>query len=263
MMKNGTFTAAGARALASTMALLLVCAARAHAQSGAVLLESGPLVNCAGCGEGGADASVLQIDSLGMLTQGFGQQADEGFRTADDFTVIDPEGWRIGTITFYAYQTGSPAASSISAVYLQIWDGPPDDPASSVVWGNTTTNRLRSTIWSNVYRVTENDLLGTDRPVMAVAASVNHRLPPGTYWLDWSTDGSLNSGPWAPPVTVDGQDTTGNALRYVPAPSGSWVDARDSGTLTQQGFPFVIRQGRAVPVAPVIAPLLLSPLTGG
>ena len=31
-------------------------------------------------------------------------------------------------------------------------------------------------------------------------------LPPGHYWIDWQVDGDINyTGPWQPPVTIDGQ----------------------------------------------------------
>src|SRR4030067_1536487 len=53
-------------------------------------------------------------------------------------------------------------------------------------------------------------------------------------------DGDITySGPWAPPITILGQITTGNALQYTSS-SGAWAPALDTGTDTQQGFPFVI-----------------------
>ena len=94
---------------------------------------------------------------------------------------------------------------------------------------------MTNTIWSNIYRILEGSP-GTIRPIMVNTVGVNVILGPGTYWLDWSTDGSLSSGPWAPPITINGQTTTGNALQYTT----SWNSALDSGTSTQQGFPFVI-----------------------
>ncbi|GAB4144779.1 MAG: hypothetical protein Fur0021_01620 [Candidatus Promineifilaceae bacterium] len=202
-----------------------------------VLYDNGPLVNCAGCGAGGADESVLQSTTLLMTTLGFGHQLINGNRIADDFTVDAAEGWNIDQITFFAYQTNSPTnPSPFTAVNYQIWDGPPNDPGSSVVFGDTVTNRLVSTTWANIYRVSETTQGTTARPVFANVASAGVTLPPGTYWLDWQTDGTLASGPWAPPITIDGQTTTGNALQYT----GTWGPANDGGTLTQQGFPFII-----------------------
>jgi hypothetical protein len=64
-------------------------------------------------------------------------------------------------------------------------------------------------------------------------------LPAGTYWLAWQTDGTLASGPWAPPITIVGQTTTGNGLQSL-AGTTTFAPANDGGTLTQQGFPFIL-----------------------
>lgn len=202
-----------------------------------VLYDNGPLVNCAGCGAGGADESQVQNVTLGMTTLGLGHQVSAGNRIADDFTVSDPSGWTIDTITFFAYQTNSPITSTMTAVNLRIWNGSPDDPGSSVVFGDTSTNILTATTWSNIYRVSETSSGGTTRPIMANTADLGgFYLPAGTYWLDWQTDGSLASGPWAPPITVNGVLTTGNGLQFT----GAWAPADDGGSFTQQGFPFII-----------------------
>ena len=203
----------------------------------AVLYDNGSLVNCAGCGVGGADESVLQSTSLLMSTLGFGNQAVVGNRMADDFTV-DGNGWALNTVTFFAYQSFSPTDSTMTAVNLQIWDGPPNDLGSQVIWGDLTTNILASTSWSGIYRVSESTTgANTDRPIMANVVDLGGLyLPAGTYWLDWQTAGSLTSGPWAPPITINGETTTGNAMQFT----GSWAAANDGGTLTQQGMPFII-----------------------
>ena len=202
-----------------------------------VLWDNGPLVTHPGGGYGGADASALQT-ALGMNTYGFGHQFSYGYRMADDFQITDPAGWQIESITFFAYQTNSPVnPSPITGVYYQIWDGPPNDPSSSVVFGNLTTNRLQSTTFSNIYRVLDTGLFDTARAIFANKASAGVTLPPGTYWLDWMTDGSASyTGPWAPPISILGQTTTGNALQYT----GSWAPALDTGTSTPQGMPFII-----------------------
>jgi hypothetical protein len=213
-----------------------------------VLWDNGPLVNSPGTGIDGADESVLQNTSLGMITLGFGHQVSADNRIADDFEIADAAGWTVSAITFFAYQTGSTTTSTMDAVNLRIWDGPPGDPGSSVVWGDTSTNILGATGWTNIYRVTE-DTTGTsdDRPIMYNTAVVNGFLPQGTYWLDWQTGGTLSSGPWAPPITINGQATTGNGLQSTDG-GMSWGPAEDDGSVTQQGFPFVI-EGDVGPVA--------------
>jgi hypothetical protein len=73
-----------------------------------------------------------------------------------------------------------------------------------------------------------------------VCATAGLTLEPGTYWVDYSLTGSLASGPWAPPITINGQAVTGNAKQFL----GStlvWQDFLDTGTDTPaQGLPFLI-----------------------
>ncbi len=236
----------------------------APAGSNGILYNNGPLVTHPGAGPGGEDVSVLQDNTLGMDTLGFGHALGASFRIADDFTISTPY-WDIDTITFYAYQTGE-VASTITAVNLRIWDGPPGAPGSQVVFGDTSTNRLVSTVNSNILRATE--LSGplrvnggsypNNRQIAATTVAVNIRLPQGTYWLDWQSDGSGASGPWAPPITVLGQASTGNGMQYDPNgnPSsnpnggGIWTAALDSGSSTPQGFPFVINGSSVIPQIP-------------
>lgn len=199
-----------------------------------LLYDNGPLVTHPGDGAGGADASALQTALL-MSTYGFGNQVSAGNRVADDFTVTG-SGWLIDTITFFGYQTGSSTNSTFTAVNLQIWDGPPNEPGSMIVFGDPVTNRMISSEWSNMYRVLDTALTATDRPVMANVVEVSTFLPPGTYWLDWQADGTLTSGPWAPPISILGQTTTGNALQWT----GAWAPLIDTGSGTVQGLPFII-----------------------
>ncbi len=201
-----------------------------------VLYENGPLVTCAGCGASGADASEVQT-SLGLSTYGFGHAVSSGFRVADDFTVDSPDGWQVETFTFYAYQTGSTTTSTFTDVNYRIWDGPPSDPASMVLFGDTTTNRLINSAWSGIYRTLDTTLTNTDRPIMANTVSAGVFLPAGTYWLDWQSAGTLGSGPWAPPVSIEGQTTTGNALQYDGA---GWNPLIDTGANAQQDLPFIV-----------------------
>jgi hypothetical protein len=196
------------------------------------IFTSGPLVTHPGGGSGGADASAVQT-GLGMGTYGFGDQYAYGYRMADDFVVFGV-GADINSIQFYAYQTGSTTTSTITGVFYQIWNGPPNNPASAVVFGDLTTNRLISSTWSNIYRVLDTALTGNTRPIMVNTVSCGASLAPGTYWLDWMTDGTLGSGPWAPPISILGTTTTGNALQWT----GAWAAAIDTGSGTQQGMPF-------------------------
>lgn len=206
-----------------------------------VLYDNGPLVNSPGTGAGGADESVLQTTSLGMNTIGFGHQVLNGNRMADDFTV-PAGGWLIDSFTFFAYQTGSPTTSTITAVNMRIWDGVPAAPGSNIVFGDNTTNVMTSTAFTNIYRITETTVGANNRPIMAqTVGGLDLLLPAGTYWVDWQSDGSLGSGPWAPPVTINGTAITGNGLQSLTDNGATWAPAVDTGTDTpQQALPFII-----------------------
>jgi hypothetical protein len=210
----------------------------------AALYSNGPLVNGVGTGAGGLDESILQ-GNLGMTTLGAGHQVGFGNRIADDFTIVGPD-WNITNITFYAYQTGE-TASTITAVNMRIWDGVPGAMGSNIIFGDDTTNRMVSTVNSNILRVTETTTgTATNRQIAASDVAVNITLPAGTYWLDWQSDGSGGSGPWAPPITITGQTSTGNAMQFT----GAWADLTDGGTLTPQGLPFVVQGTSAVVLVP-------------
>jgi hypothetical protein len=201
-----------------------------------VLLDSGPLITHPGGGAGGANASRLQNTSLTMNTLGLGHQVVNGNSVADDFTVPAGPGWTVTQMTFFAYQTGSTTTSTINDVRVRLWNGQPN-AGGSVIWGDLTTNRLASTTFSNIYRDTETTVGNNTRPIMTVVATVPTSLAPGTYWVEWQMGGTLASGPWAPPITILGQTTTGNALQNL---AGTWQAALDTGTGTPQGFKFII-----------------------
>jgi hypothetical protein len=195
----------------------------------AVLWDNGPLVNSPGTGAGGADESVLQA---GLGTYGFGCQWPLGYLIADDFEVTGTA-WTVNQITVYGYQTNSGPPSSFVGCYLQIFDGDPS-AGGSVIWGDMTTNVLTATDWTGIYRVNAVGG-GTARPIMYLTCSTpGLSLPAGTYWLVYSLDGTGSSGPWTPPVTIDGVLATGNGLQFTTA----WGPALD-GTY-QQDFPFLI-----------------------
>jgi hypothetical protein len=197
-----------------------------------VLYDNGPVNNQPGL-------SVLQVDGLGMNTYGFGHAITSVYRIADGFVIPVGQNWDISSITFFAYQTGSPTnPSTINVVYLQIWDGFPGDVGSSVIWGDLVTNVLATSVWCEIYRVPDYDMTLVNRPIMANTCTVPVTLGPGQYWLDWSTGGTLASGPWAPPIAIWNQAVTGDGLQFN---GTTWNPALDGGTnAPQQGFPFII-----------------------
>jgi hypothetical protein len=221
------------KSLSIAAVLLTTCTMQAQ-----ILFDNTPISNSAGTGAGGADESVLYTTTFGMGTIGFGHQANSFNRVADDFVSTDCQ-WVIDSIVFFGYQTGSSTTSTFTNVNFRIWDSIPDAVGASVVYGDTTTNRMTRTAWSGVYRITETTTGNSTRPIMRnVCATPGLTLPAGTYWLDWSSLGSLASGPWANPRTPLNQAITGNGRQRI---GSVWNNALDGGTNTPaQGFPFII-----------------------
>lgn len=202
----------------------------------AVLYDNGPVVNSPGGGPGGADGSILQT-SLGLNVLGFGHAQTSNFRVADDFVVPSGQTWTINEAKFYAYQTGSSTTSTITGVNVRIWDGPPG--VGNVVFGDTATNRMSATTWSNAYRYSDTNP-GTTRPIMEQTVTIGVTLGAGQYWIDWQCSGSLASGPWAPPITITGQTNTGDAQQYS-GTTFTWSPLIDNGTAqAPQGLPFIL-----------------------
>lgn len=226
----------GRKLLLGAVLLLGVGSARST-----ILYNNGPLITHPGQGYGGADASAI-APGLDIYGYGFSMHAGQLFRLADDFTVPSNETWNITAVKLYGYQTGSGTASTLTDLRAQIWNGRPGDAGASVVWGNLTDNILASSSFSGIYRVGSTaPYTNSTRPIMELNATVNTTLTAGSYWLDWTADGSLNSGPWDSPISIANQPSTGNGRQFQ---TPVWADA-NAGT-NQQGLPFQI-QGESVP----------------
>ncbi|MDA3928399.1 MAG: hypothetical protein PF541_05530 [Prolixibacteraceae bacterium] len=208
--------------------------------TGSVLYDNGPLVNSIATGSGGADESVLE-NSLGLLYYGTSFQLTSNYSLTDDFTLLKTS--NIHSVVLYGYQTNSSITSTISGVYIRLWDGIPGS-GGSIIWGDFTTNRLLTTDWTGIYRVNEGSSGNTQRPIMGCNCEMNTVLQAGTYWIEYSMTGTLSSGPWCPPISIAGVATTGNALQS--SDSGATFVASESGVY-QQGFPFVLLGASTVP----------------
>jgi len=162
-----------------------------------------------------------------MGTYGFGAQISAGNRVAEDFILADD--YDITSFVFYSYQTGA-APPSINNINVQVWDGDPSDPGSSVIWGDDTTNVLSDAVWSGAYRQLESAPGDTSRAIQEVTVDVTGlSLAAGTYWVDYQFGGTGASGPWAPPVVITGQSATGNALQSIGGVWGALVDVGAQG----------------------------------
>lgn len=170
---------------------------------------------------------------------GYGWQLSSDIHLADDFTVPSDYTWFVRQAIAFGYQTGSTTNSTYTHVGYKLWDAIPD--TGSILFGNISVNYLSGTSWTGIYRTLLN-INNTDRPIMRNELDlVEIKLPEGTYWLEMQADGTLGSGPWMPPITILGTETTGNAVQYY---AGNWNNITDNGY--QQGLPFEIH-GDSIP----------------
>ncbi len=210
------------------------------------LYNNGAFVNVPGGGANGADASTVQ-ENLGFTGYGSGWQKASNLSLADDLTISGAS-WTVDSIKFYGYQTGSTLASTYTGVYVKVYDGDPRS-GGQVIWGDFTTNRLLNTYWTGAYRTLSSALTNADRPIMAVVANTSGlTLQPGSYWIEFTAEGTLTSGPWMPPITITGQAVTGNAIQFDAA-EGTWTEIFDN-TTDAQGMPFTIFGSTGAPVGP-------------
>jgi len=199
------------------------------------LFNQAYMVTHPGAGYNGADVSALYG---GQGTYGPNANADSKFWIADDFTLGSAA--QVREIEFYAYQTNSSTTSTFTGCYVNIYDTEPLDSTATPVWTSDTISCMTSTSWTGIYRTTGSALTDTARPIMRIVAGINTTLPAGNYWVAVCFSGSLASGPWAAPVAILGQVSTGNAIQYLPG-EGAWGPWQDGTSYEQLGMPFIIR----------------------
>ncbi|HEY8536376.1 MAG TPA: hypothetical protein VIL25_07995 [Vicinamibacterales bacterium] len=207
-------------------ALVLALATAAGAQT--LIYDNGPIITHPTGGAGGLPASALDNTATYHSphnTYGFGAQAPPlaDNSLADDFTVCGT--WNVSHIEVFGYATGVNPPSA-TAVFCQIWNGPPN-AGGTVIWGNLTTNLLTSPPQGTLecYRVLIGTLTDTQRPVQAirvpVPASTPLTLTPGVYWLEFQFSG-VN---FCPPVTETGVNETGNGLQRQ---TTAWIELNNA-----------------------------------
>jgi FG-GAP-like repeat len=194
--------------------------------------------------------STTEADTLsGVGCQTIGTST--GNRCADDFNVPVGQTWTINQVITYSYQSGFAGTTSpFVGATLRIWNGPPGAAGSTVVFGDTTTNRLGSSTDSGVFRIFNsgppaNSAPGTTRRIWRNAINVSPAavLTAGNYWIDWSSDAGAG-GNFSPPATITGtrgvpgwnamQSVDGGATYAVSFDDGTPVTAAD----VNNDFPF-------------------------
>ncbi len=174
------------------------------------------------------------------------------FRLADNFTI--GQRCTLASVVFFAYQTGAGTTSPFTAHTLQIWNGRPGDPGAMVIFGDTTTNRLASSVDTMIFRIFNTVAPppgtppGTTRRIWANTVTIGTTLNAGTYWFDWNATSTGTN--FTPSVTIQGSRGAAgaNARQLVGA---AWQDVIDTGNPPTapdviQDFPFNV-MGTAAP----------------
>jgi hypothetical protein len=261
--------------LALAQVILLPVTTPAQSPDGlSFLFDNGPLATGTTTQNGvaapaGSQWSEVQND-FGVTTQAntsAGSTVTGAFRLADDFNVPVGETWTINSVIVHGYQTGFTGTTSpFTGGTLRIWNGRPGDPGSTIVFGDTTTNRLTASTDSGIFRVFNTVVgaganpptaPGTTRRIWqnTLAVSPALVLTAGNYWIDFALSGPATA--FAPTVTIPGTRTVPgfNARQF----NATWVEANDTGQApTGQPTPYIARQdfpfkltGSATGVAPV------------
>lgn len=217
----------------ATFVALALCASKASQAQEELLFDNGGIVTAIGAAPDGSSLSSVQ-SGVGLSLTGHAAVIAHDQRVADDF-VVPAGGWRISRFEFTAFQPHSTRdIAPFDRVHLRVWDGVPGGTASSVVFGDLTTDRLVASVFAGVYRVTGS---GSDveRPVFNATAGVGTLvLAPGTYWIEWQIGAPRDGGPFVPPVTTPGQSAAGNARQFA----NDWRAIVDGATA--QALPFRI-----------------------
>lgn len=174
-------------------------------------------------------------------------------RCADNFVVPVGETWTINQVIVFGYQTGFAGTTSpFTAATLQIWSGPPGVAGSTVIFGDTTTNRLGTSTDTNTFRIFNSvapppgSAPGTTRRIWQNNLNVAPALvlTTGEYWIDFSMNAGAN-GNFAPNTTIVDTRYTPlmNARQRTGAAPGTWANLVDIGNPPTavdlpQDFPF-------------------------
>jgi len=161
-------------------------------------------------------ASIFGSGANGLLGVSAHPSVEGNHRVADDFMVSSPTGWIIDGVQLFAYVpdwvgAGSPFASA----NLRVWNGPPGEPGSLVIWDGGATNRLTASNPLNLWRIVEQSTnpvaAGPDqrRRIWKLELTINRLiLPAGEYWLDWQIAPSTPAvAVFCPPATIQGVRT--------------------------------------------------------
>jgi hypothetical protein len=216
----------------------------------AIIYDNGPLSTGATSKSGvaapaGFTWSELSLDNgggnfsntiLGSGCQQIGTTTNN--RCADNFNVPVGQTWTINSVVVYGYQTNSVTNPFIGA-NLRIWNGRPGDPGATIVFGDTTTNRLGTPTDSTWFRV-GNTLGGTGvnpaatntaRKIWSLPLTVSPAaaLTTGNYWVDFQLNGGTGGNFTPLPAHPGSRSLPGWNGRQFIGTTSTWIDLVDIG----------------------------------
>lgn len=226
-------------ASAGRVCLLASVLVASQARGDVTIFDNGPFVTQAGAGLNGADVSRAETN---VITIGFNANATTAqggpIRIADDFVVTTPAGvggYRLSSMTFFGVQsTTSTNNVQFGAFYVALYDGNPS-AGGNLIAGDFTTNRLISSTFSGVYRLSSTGLVtGNSRPITRLEVDMSWApvLASGTYWMVVSAvgDTALTASPNPQTIFVTPHFATANAQQFF---NSTWFAIWDP--------PFVLR----------------------
>ena len=160
------------------------------------------------------------------------------FLLADDFVVPSGETWDVTSIEVFGYQTGYAGTTvPIDQLRVQIYNGDPSLPASTVVFGDLTTNRLNTTLSSDalMYRIFNSSVPspgsppGTTRKIWKFNGTAVVTLQPGTYWLVYQVHATNDGSLFFPAVTIPGVRGLAGWNAKQRDTAGTWTSIVDAG----------------------------------
>jgi hypothetical protein len=232
------------------------------------LFTNGPLVTNPTGGTGGilgqpiSQAEPYPTIPAGSL--GFGSTISSNTAAADDFVIPAGKTWDLDSVTLYCFQTGQTTAV-VTQVNINLWTAPPfsanspppiPDPLPVPVLA--TALAVTPTSSQFVCHRESATSTSTTRYVYAYTVSLNGLpnggvLGPGTYWLQFSFQGSGTGNVFVPLVTPRTSTFNTNARLYNSVTGTgserSWFEGREgfvsgSNDGRPYGLPFILHGTR-------------------
>ncbi len=205
---------------------IFALAAIAGSSQAVLLFNNGNVIN-------GTNANGQPISSFAAPSSlyGFGCQQVSNSSAADNFVATN--NWTVQGFTVFSFQAQSSGnAFTFTNVQWSLVSG--DVNTGTVVASGSAAPANQGFVG---YRVAATAPLNTTRPIYALGVTgLNINLTNGTnYWLRWSLDGTLSSGPWA--IPIPGR-TTGNGQQSIAG--GSFNTFVDNGNGFNVELPMLI-----------------------